>query len=425
MLRYGDGTPFPFTENVLATLEDAVSTCAEMFNAATELDRQREDARAARRVVEGEAKKLVQLESSIMAATADARGANDSVAQRAARNAVAQTQRAIRDAQRELDQIAAKKAADPAWEPLAENVNAAAARFFEKQSLPNTAWTWTWDATGDNQRAHADAQGHAAPFQLAFDLDVSPVWRAPVHVKVLGAGIVLQLPVRRMFGTPAAAATKLDAMYLVQASVDATGRNMLIREKATASGGWRIHIPAQGSARCHLVNKDGQIDGPEFELQRDEHLNRLWLAIETEITAMHKNRHAREVILNNQSIAAIADVTVAPRAILDVLGPIIRAIRAHSRGSGELVLKRDVADGVRAELYVARETIVARYADLPLEYKRHFDDAGFGRGHTDIVDIASITKPLPAQRLARGSAPQVPPAVEPRRSFARPDTAPS
>lgn len=422
MLRYGDGTPFPFVENVLAILDDAVSGCAGMFEAASDLDRQREDARAARRVVDEETRRLRALEESVSAATTDARNVADpsaAVSRRTAQRAVLAIQRVVRDAEAELDQFASVKAAEPAWEPLAKQVLAAAARFFEQQCLPNTCWTWEW--TADGTRATATAQGHAAPFQLAFDLDVAPVWRAPVRCGVLGAGIVLQLPARRMFGAPAVAATKLDTMFLVHAAVDANGRSMIIRERATPSVGWRIQIPAQGAARCNLLDRDGRIDGPEFELASDENLQKLWIAIETEVTTMHRNRHTRQVLLNGQPVTTIADITATPRAILEVLAPIVRAIRLHSRsGAGELVLKRDVADGVRAELYISREAIVARYAELPPEYKRFFDDAGFGRGFTE-PPAAIITGP----RFARASAPQLPPTPPPesrRRSVPRLDS---
>lgn len=411
MLRYGDGTPFPYVENVLAILEDAVSACAAMFEAASELDHQREDARAARRVVDEEARRLRALEQSVANATAEARNVSDpdaAVSRRAAQRAVAAIQRAIREGEAELDQIAAVKAAEPAWEPLAQKVHAAAARFFEQQSLPNTCWTWAWTAEG--VRASAVAHGHATPFQLAFDLDVAPVWRAPVRCGVLAAGIVLQLPTRRMFGSPAVAATKLDPMFLVHAAVDANGRSMVIRERATPSTGWRIQIPAQGAARCHLIDREGRIDGPEFELATDEALQKLWTAIEAEVTTMHRNRHARELLLNGQALTTVADITGTARAILDVLAPIVRAIRAHSRGAGELVLKRDVADGVRAELYISHEAIVARYAELPPAYKRFFDDAGFGRGHTEPADGVAL---LQAPRFARASQPQLPPQPPP------------
>lgn len=423
MLRYGDGTPFPYVENVLAILEDAVAGCAEMFASAADLDRQREAAAAARRVVEDEAARLVALEHAIVKA-AEVPASSDpaiAVSQRAAQRAVAATQRLLRDARKELDEIAVSKAAEPAWEPLAHAVQEVAARFFEKQSLPGTCWDWQWDVTG--AAARAEATGHAAPFQVAFELEVTPVWRAPVRVGVLGAGIVLQLPARKMFGAPQAAATKLDTLFIVQASVDAKGRSLLLRERATVSPGWRIEVPAQGAVRCHLVDRDGRIDGPEFELARDEHLARLWTAIETEIAAMHTKRHTREVRLGGQPLAAIAEITTAPRAILDILAPIVRAIRAHSRMPGELVLKRDVADGVRAELYVSRQAIVAHYAELPPAFRRYFDESGFGRDFTEPppeVTVPRATMP----RFARASQPQMPPptptpAPARRSSFAR------
>ena len=63
--------------------------------------------------------------------------------------------------------------------------------------------------------------------------------------------------------------------------------------------------------------------------------------------------------------------------------------------SGELVLKRDVGDGRREELFVPRSELAAQFVRLPPEYRKPFEDMGITSEETK---PAIVLPRLPASR---------------------------
>jgi hypothetical protein len=147
MLRYGDGTPFPFGEDFLDILVDAVDTCTAMFEAADELEQRRAKARESKRHIDSEERELELLEKSIAMAVAPAEpstaiGAKAS--QRAAQKAFAAAKKTSDASRAQLDKRRAAEAAEPPSDRAAGHVHDIAARFFERRCLPQTRWTWSW-----------------------------------------------------------------------------------------------------------------------------------------------------------------------------------------------------------------------------------------------------------------------------------------
>src|SRR5690606_1167786 len=60
------------------------------------------------------------------------------------------------------------------------------------------------------------------------------------------------------------------------------------------------------------------------------------------------------------------------------LAPIVREIRVRSRVPGELVLKRDLGDGRREEVFIPRRDLESKFEVLPYEYQACFSAVGLG-----------------------------------------------
>jgi len=398
MLRFGDGTPFPYGQDFLDVLVDAVEACTAMFEAADELDRERARAREAKRDRDAEDKRLEQLEKAIAATVAatvpPSNAAGTAHSQRAAKRTLATVKRTLDESRAQLKKLYAVAAAGPRWEPTAMRIQEAAAVFFERRCLPDTRWLWSWDG----ERPVAEATMRSGIFGATFDLEPDPVWRAPVRIGVLADGMVARLPKPRVFGAAAVSELALDRMYLVRAARTREGVQLVVRAHQDASQGWQITTPshAPGSqATVVALDKRGRAVGLDYELGREDVMARLLGAVETAIGTMLRNRRAREVTLGDQQFCEISDATIAGKALLDTLAPTIRAIRAKSKTPGELSLKRDVAAGVREELFVPRDALTARYAKLSATYRTMLDHAGLGQwlDNTSQVVITSATLP--------------------------------
>jgi hypothetical protein len=392
MYRFGDGSPFPFEENFIDIIAATVESCSAMFTAAAELDALRVKAREAKKEAEDEGRRLTGLEKSIEAAVFPARpsAAKDaSVTSQTAQRVLAAVKSSINASRVALDRTAAAAAAEPRPDRAAQQVQAAAARFFERTQLPGTIWTWRWQSDGG---AGAAATCKSGRFGATFDLELEPAWRAPVRCGALAASVTALLPRKRTFGKPAPARMMLDKLVLVRAQLDGNGHELLVRETAQKSRGWRISIPMRGIPACTPLGPDGKALGPEVEIEGDHaDLMRLVEAIDAAMDSMREHRKAREVTLAEAPLTTIPDPTIAPRALLEQLAPTIRMIRQKSRVPGEMCLKRDIADGRREEIFLPRAAIAAKFARLPIEHRKFFEDAGLAREDTVEVSDADVS----------------------------------
>ncbi len=404
MYRYGDGSPFPFEENFIDIMAAAVDACAAMFTAAAELDAARLKARDARKEAEEEGRRLGALEKSVEAAVFPARPSNSkdaTVTQQTAQRMLAAVKSTINGSRIQLEKQATAAASEPRPDRAAQLVQAAAGRFFDRTSLPGTSWTWRWRA-GDGDAA-GEATSRCGRFGVIYDLELEAAWRAPVKVGALAPGVIALLPKKRAFGKPAPTRVHLDRCMLVRAGFDGDTYTLIIRQHATRSPGWRIVLPETGMPTCSMLDATGKALGAEVELEGDNSGIALLIeAVDGAMDSMRERRRAREVTLGDTPLTALPDPTHPPRALLETLAPTIRAIRQRSRVAGEMCLKRDIADGRREEVFLPRAAIAAKYARLPPEHRRYFEDAGLAR--EDTVEVTDADLDTPA------TEPLIPPA---------------
>ncbi len=398
MLRYGDGSPFPFDEAFLDLLSDAVEACTAMLEATARLERRRAEAEAVLAAIGEEERRLLLFERAVAAACGPAPGTS-TPALRAAERTRSAMATAVELSREQLKQISAVKAAAPSWRGTAQRVHDAAGRFFARRLLPGSRLAWAWDVSGPVPRAEAATQD--ARFRVVFDLEVPPLFRAPVRIDALVPELTVHLPRRRWLRTPVEAAIPLGRCLLAAARHDDRGRELLIRKPD--GSGWRIELPQDGQPSVTALDRRGRAAGTG--LVGESELAPLIAAIDRELAPARLPRAAREVQLDGTPVTELEDTTLATRALLDEIGPTVRQIRQRSRVPGELSLKRDVTDGVREELYVSRTSLTAHYAGLPPELRRLLDDAGFGRGFT--TGIAELASEPPAQ-----AAPSAAPSSE-------------
>ena len=91
----------------------------------------------------------------------------------------------------------------------------------------------------------------------------------------------------------------------------------------------------------------------------------------------------------------LPDPRTVPMELLAQLTPLARSIRDKSRMAGELVLKRDIGDGRREELFVPRSTLAQQFARLPYEYRKPFEDMGINAEDTSPSIQLPMRPPAP------------------------------
>ncbi|HEX2691633.1 MAG TPA: hypothetical protein VHN14_33710 [Kofleriaceae bacterium] len=385
MLRFGDGTPFPLDESFLEVLVDAVGACTAMLTTTACMEDRHARARKRHHELLQEEHTLECFGESVRAAAAvcvPVDRPRSAPAELVCRRTIAAMQHALNHAREQLKQSAEDNAAKLGRGEAAQQVELAIGQFFEGHVLPGSAWSWSWDVTPARPSFEATARG--ARFTVDFDLEEDVLWRAPIRIAALAPGIVLDLPRRRWLGKPTLTPMLLDRYMLVGARGDLEGWRFEIQERAGAAAGWRITLPREGEGSATTFDRRGRaIAVAPIALSQ---IAALVGAIERQIGARLCARHVRTVLLDGVIVSQIEDTTAAARALLDAIGPIVREIRTRSRVPGELSLKRDVAAGVREELFVSRLQLAACYASLPPQYRHLLDAIGVGGAMTGAQD---------------------------------------
>jgi len=151
-----------------------------------------------------------------------------------------------------------------------------------------------------------------------------------------------------------------------------------LKENANkASAGLRFAVSDRG-ATWVTISMQGNAEGEPNELDSEDVAPVRTLADRAYATLkdlIHR-RSLVELSLGGKPIADLDEPRIVPLELLNQLTPLARTIRDKSRMSGELVLKRDIGDGRREELFVPRATLAAQFARLPFDYRRPFEEMG-------------------------------------------------
>jgi hypothetical protein len=383
MYRYGDGTPFPLDENFIETLTAAVEACTNAFLPLAELDGRRERAREARREGDRELGRLDDLEKTLSAALTpyvpqDKKpGITQAVAQKIA--GLARTQ--IGEARSQVEARVRTAEAQAAPKTSADAVVRALGPFFDHHQLPKSAWIMSWDVRG--LEPAADAVATAGRIQTAFTVMPDP-YRTPIRVEQLSEGVVVHMMRKGVFGKAKPAPVDLGKFVMVAYERNQREQVVTLKENASKTAvGLRFAL-AEAGATWVTISAAGDAEGEPNPLDPDD-VPPIQQLADRAYSALRDLLHRRSLVdltFGGKALAELDEPRVVPLEVLAQLTPLARTIRERSRVSGELVLKRDIGDGRREELFVPRSTLAQQFMRLPLEYRRPFEEMGISSEET-------------------------------------------
>lgn len=383
MYRYGDGSPFPLDENFIDTLTSAVEACTNAFAPLMELDARRHKAKEARLDADADSAQLAELEKTVSSALAPfmAPGKTSGSTMTVAQRLTATTRQTIAETKRQLDAKVQALEAQAQPRTTAEAVVTALRPFFREHQLPKAQWIMSWDVRGAEPQANAVATSGrlAAAFELALEQ-----YRGPIRVEQVAEGVIVHMMKKGVFGKAKPAPVDLGKYVVVAFEKTAAEIVVTLKENPNkASAGLRFAVGARG-ATWVTIGPQGDAEGEPNDLDPEDVApvralaDRAYAALKT----LLERRTLVELSLAGKPIADLDEPRAVPLELLTQLTPLSRSLRDKSRMSGELVLKRDVADGRREELFVPRATLAQRFARLPYEYRRPFEDMGISGEQT-------------------------------------------
>ncbi len=412
MYRFGDGTPFPLSENFIDTIVGAVDCCVALFKLDDEVEAREERQRLTRRAADDELKRLEALKLLIETAVTPLLVKKDSrprASQAAAQKIYDAASQIIRQSRtgvaRRRDTVIME--ALPA--PSDDRVTAALEIFFRTHALPRTEWRLRWSVS--DGRAVADVGAQATrELDLAFDVAIAPdsEWAHPMSVSALLQGMpipsVIELKGRRR-------ALNL-ATYAVTEVHVAPGRNALVLRESgkKASPGLHIVMPHSSDSSPLVVALDKRDQPTSHPFCLDEHgangMYALWATIEERIPALLAARSQLAAARLGGTDAAELNPSVLAEAILLALAPLLREMRMRSRVPGELILKRDLGGDRREEMFVPRRVLLSKLQTLSPRHRQVFEAVGLSDEATsDFVTRIGRRPPppIPRRAMARGT----------------------
>jgi hypothetical protein len=412
--RYGDATPFPLDDNFIETLVASVDACVALFHADSAAEERRDRMVAVERECEDELKRLGVLERAVEAAVApmspsDTRGARpyQQTAQRIADGAAAAVKVARVSLAKRRDALLKNLQSDE----LATRVRDAVADLLQSHQLPRSQWTILW-AAGQATVARAVAPcGIAASFELA--VPAGSLWFAPVPISTFTPGLVLAVPgPKGLLRKSGDRREELHRFVITGVEITPEREVFTVRAKAKKpSPGYRITMraPEQTTPVVQPIDETGKVVAQALAPSGNAAvaLAKLWAAIEG---AMYQLLAQRRRMVNAQlgevDVTSVLDPGAIAEAILSAVAPIVREMRLRSGVPGELVLKRDLGDGLREELFVPRAAIEKKFETLTFAQRSCFEAIGLGGETTR--EFVSRAFPLAAPPPRPQSAPYAP-----------------
>lgn len=398
MYRYGDGTPFPLDENFIETLTAAVQSCTKAFLPLADLDSRKHTAKETRREAEMEIARLGDLEKTLQGSLAAFLGPTldkkASVSGQLANKLGVTIKQSIGETRKQIETRVAAVEAQASPKTAADAVVKALGEFFGTHQLPKSQWIMSWDVRG--AEAQADAIATCGKLQAAFSLSPEP-YRGPIRVEQLADGVVVHMMKRGVFGKAKPAPIDLGKYVVVAFERNGTEIVITLRENANrTAAGLRFAVQADG-ATWVSITPAGDAEGMPNELDSEDvaPVRQLGERAYATLKGLLAKRRLVDLTLGGRAIADLDDPRAVPLELLSQLTPLSRSLREKSRVHGELVLKRDVGDGRREELFVPRATLAQQYARLPYEYRRPFEEMGITAEETQPSIQLPVRPPAP------------------------------
>jgi hypothetical protein len=397
MYLFGDSTPFPLTYNFLDTLVAAVDSAAQLFRASQEVEAADQRITAAQREAGIELDRLESLQRELMASLSQAAG--DTAAGRAAQAIAAQAKSLV---QRSKVGVTSQRAAAirRARSPEIEaGVRRALARFWLVHELPGTQWSLRWKLGRDGAPR---CELRATAGELVVNLLSTPrhddLWAGPIDVFTLLPALSIEVPIwtRRIKGTRTRAESLAD-YAVVEVEATSSRRRMVLRKRGKNKDrlALLVTLSAIGQERSTVALIDEQHDvlgdaAPLSQLEVED-LERLWsLVLEHDDELLATRSEMVSAFLGNGNVENVRDPARLAEHMLHHIAPLVREIRMRSRVPGELILKQQIDHSRREELFLSRQELHAKFADLHEAHQRVFDAMGLGTEST--TQFASMLK---------------------------------
>ena len=382
---YGDSTPFPYDVNFIELIRQAVecgvTLLATQHAITSAIDRT------------GNFDQVRKVEKQRLAAMGDA------IKLTMTAFMSSNSERMVRTAQRVLD--AARAVIDGELSALEGQASgeASSARgeveharlgayravesFILRHDLPNTevgVRLLAGEEAYSGQALVTTPFGVEAVFGLA--IPTAHDWGRPRRVAELSAGTEIHVPEETGWLSKRVEvhAVKLDKLVLSEIAVSQERTLITMRKGARSGAGFQLEVISEGDAPEALVRRLSE-DGSELPSEPTRldgedavHVLRLWNRVTDSTRDLGLRRQAMSnATFDGKPLKEHDEPQAILNRLINVLAPVVQEIARRSGAPGELVLRRDVGEGRREEIYITKAELHEKVMTLPQTLRASFD----------------------------------------------------
>ena len=401
---YGDSTAFPYTVDFLDLVRAAVECAVSLMQAQGAVAQAVEKARSLQAETEIERSKLKAFEETLEQALA---GVHSSASDRvfgivarlkeASRKSVAAEIEALE--KRAFEGIATARS-DAGL--LRDETMHALEKFLQRFEVPGTTSGLRLTAAEETYAAEARV---ATPFgvEASFALAIPPEsqWSRLRRVGDLLKDFELRVPkeVGLFSKTTKLIPQRLDKLAVLQ--VDHSAGRFWMRIGARGDTGLAIEVTTKEGVQHRLlaIDESGRPTGAPRQLEEEDATaaERLREAVMVSLGALATERKAMSsATFEGKPLRDLNEPQAVVARLVALLAPIVQEIDRRSGSPGELVLRRDLSQGHRDEVYLTKAELSDKIQALPAPLHKVFEPLGVaGAPRSARAPAASDASALP------------------------------
>jgi hypothetical protein len=388
---YGDSTPFPydinFVELIRNSVECGVTLMMAQHNIASALDRSGnfDQLRKQERQRMDAMSDAIKLTMTAFMSSHSERMARTAARVLEAARAVIESELAMLEGQANGEISNTRSTVEHAREQSFRAVET----FVLKHDLPNTSVGLRLLAEEDGYSGQALV---ATPFgiEAVFALTIPPAhdWGKVRRVAELSAGTEVHVPQESgwLSKRVAVAPTKLDKLVITEVAMASDRSLITLRKGARSGGGYQLEVTAEAEPKATLrkLGEDGHpTPDPIIQLDGEDavHVLRLWNRVVDTTQDLGMRRQAMtSASFDGKPLKEIDEPQEVAVKLINVVAPVVQEIAKRSGAPGELVLRRDLGEGRREEIYITKAELHEKVMTLPATLRPVFDPFELSEG---------------------------------------------
>jgi hypothetical protein len=228
--------------------------------------------------------------------------------------------------------------------------------------------------------------GVEAVFGLA--IPAAHDWGRPRRVVELSAGTEVHVPMESGIFTKKIEPkpVKLDKLFITEVAISSSRTLITLRKGPRSGAGYQIEVLDEDVPRATLthVTEEGGV-GPEEPLALGDedsvHVLRLWnRVLDTSRDLPARRQAMTEATFDGKSITELDEPRLVCERLVAIMAPVVQQLGQKSGAPGELVIRRDVGEGRREEVFITKAELQEKVTALPEELQKIFDPFELGEG---------------------------------------------